>query len=53
MVMETVTNHLAVVYNENLMYSNIFGRTNGTSRTHKEYWTACCPFSPATKQVKR
>jgi hypothetical protein len=50
--METVSNHLAVVYNEHLKYPNIFGSRNVTRRTYKEVCTASCPFSPATKQVK-
>jgi hypothetical protein len=50
--METVSNHLAVVYNEHLKYSDIFGRTNVTSRTYKEYCAATCPFPPETGKSK-
>jgi hypothetical protein len=51
MVMETVSSHLAVVYNEHLKYPNILGRINVASRTCKEYWAVFCPFSPETKRV--
>jgi hypothetical protein len=50
--METVSSHLAVVYNEHLKYPNILKKINAASRTCKEYWTVFWPFSPATKRVK-
>jgi hypothetical protein len=51
MVMETVSSHLLVVYNEHLKYPNIWGRINVASRTCKEYCAVFCPFSPATERV--